>query len=95
MTIPVENVVTKPVEAQAVRFDGSFDSSEFLKTWVRSSTKGQKIFVQDEKTISIQGSNGTFDILEGWWLVRQKDGVFEVFDDQTFRQTYAIKGKRV
>jgi hypothetical protein len=95
MALPVETVVTKPVESQASRFDGTFDRIEFLKTWVRSSTQGQKIFVHGEKSISLQGPSGTIDIEDGWWLVRGPDGIFEAFDDRDFRRIYAIKGRKV
>lgn len=94
MALPVETVVTKPVEAQASRFDGTFDRIEFLKTWVRSSTRGQKIFVQGEKNISLQGPDGTIDIEDGWWLVRSAEGLFEAYDDREFRKLYMIKGRR-
>lgn len=87
----VVTVVPKPHQHQALRFDGSFTASDFLTKWIKSSSTNQRITVVDEKRILLEGPEGTTDIFENYWFVRNRKGSFDVYDNDEFKEKFSVK----
>lgn len=87
----VVNVVPKQDEMQACRFDGTFAASDFLQKWIKRSTTNQRLTIESEERMVLEGPEGTTDIFTDYWFVRNRKGSFDVYDTDEFRENFSIK----
>jgi hypothetical protein len=73
----LRRVVARPVELDAVRFDGSLSNRQFLEAWVRDPSSGAVILVGDDK-VFVPNPDGTVIGLVGDWVVKGWNGLFSV-----------------
>ena len=68
----------RPDPFTAVRYDGGIDSSDLLIRWVKRHTHKQELYFEGETTLLLHGEEGTSELMEGWWLVKDDENNFEV-----------------
>lgn len=87
----VFEVVAKPVELQAVQFDGSLQSRQFLEGWVDlTDSTNQKVLVGSDK-FYLPTSDGTVIGVIGDWVVRNLDGSYSLVRAKDFDSLYEIR----
>ena len=80
-----------PHAVLAVRYDGTFESSEFIIDWVkRSWACRQRIDVEEEIGLALVGPEGTTDILPGMYFLFEY-GRFAAMTEEDFNQLYERK----
>ena len=89
----------KPVEIEAMYFDGTANSAKAIFTWISNNTKthGPHDAVRADietlngvATLYIDTLEGTMEAPSGWWIIRGVKGEFYPCRDDIFKQTYDI-----
>lgn len=78
----LSRVVLRPVELDAVQFDGSLSARQFLDGWVVDPGSGRRVLSTGDR-VYVPSPDGTVIGLVGDWVVRFPEG-FRVVADSAF-----------
>lgn len=79
--------VKKPVEVEAVQWDGTSPSTEVVVPWIVGNG-GQARYLEESLTIRITTLEGDMDAQPGDWIIRGVQGEFYPCKPDIFTATY-------
>lgn len=87
----IKLVFRKPVRAFSAKYEGTFTDINYLTGWVKKQAPRQELYPEGEDgRLVLHGSDGTFDLYVGWWLVYD-DERFQVLSPEEFNAKYEEK----
>jgi hypothetical protein len=78
--------VKKPMEVEAVQFDGSPESAERIVRWVEDND-GLATY-SGSGSVLVRTLEGDMQAPAGWWIIRGIDGEFYPCRDDIFHNSY-------
>jgi hypothetical protein len=79
----------RPVEVEAMRYDGSEASSSAIRLWVDATDPGRvEGFFDGEYVLVVHTLEGEMRAAPGWWIIRGVAGEFYPCKPGLFEESY-------
>lgn len=87
-------VQTKPTRFEASFYDGSLDSFNLTKDWIKKNSgelyREEDVIRGTEKLWLYSRGRGTVELSQGMWIIKRTQGEFEIYTPEELNEQFDI-----